>query len=132
MKNYKIFLDDVRNPYCIFKLTIIEIFEKNEDWVIVRDYYQFINAINKFGLPSYISFDHDLSFDHYLGENQKGDIDYASLKEKTGYHCAKWLVKYCLENDFTIPDYYVHSANPVGKENIEQCLENSKNVLSYE
>jgi hypothetical protein len=39
MKNYKIFLDDVRNPYCIFKLTIIEIFEKNEDWVIVRDYY---------------------------------------------------------------------------------------------
>ena len=38
----------------------------------------------------------------------------------------------CIENDFTIPDYYVHSANPVGKENIEQCLENSKKVLSYE
>ena len=88
MKNYKIFLDDVRNPYCIFKLTIIEIFEKNEDWVIVRDYYQFINAINKFGLPKYISFDHDLSFDHYLGENQEGDIDYDIMNEEEIY--MKW------------------------------------------
>ena len=78
----KIFLDDVRNPYCVFKLTVNPLYENNEDWIIVRDYYQFISAINKFGLPTHISFDHDLSYDAYLPENQKGDIIMVVLKKK--------------------------------------------------
>jgi len=35
-----------------------------------------------------------------------------------------------LENNLTIPDYYVHSANPVGKKNIEGFLENAKKHLA--
>jgi len=125
MNNMKVFLDDVRVPYDVFRLNINPLYEKNEDWVIVRNYYEFINYITKFGLPEFVSYDHDLSFDHYLEENQS-DIDYENLEEKTGYDACKWLCKYCLENDLPIPSYYVHSANPVGKKNIETYLENFK------
>jgi len=117
-----LFLDDIRVPYDVFKNTINPLYEKNDDWVIVRNYYEFINAIQKFGLPKFISFDHDLSYDHYLEENQKS-IVYENLVEKTGYDSAKWLVEYCLENEHTLPQYYVHSANPEGKKNIELYLE---------
>ena len=121
----KLFLDDIRVPYDVFKTTINPIFENNEDWAIVRDYHQFVNYITKFGLPDFISFDHDLSYEHYLEENQS-DIEYGSLIEKTGYDASKWLVNYCEENDLYLPDFYVHSANPVGKKNIECYLENFK------
>jgi hypothetical protein len=121
----KLFLDDIRVPYDVFKTTINPIFENNEDWAIVRDYHQFVNYITKFGLPDFISFDHDLSYEHYLEENQS-DIEYGSLIEKTGYDASKWLVNYCEENDLCLPDFYVHSANPVGKKNIECYLENFK------
>jgi hypothetical protein len=124
----RLFLDDIRVPYDVFKMTINPIFEKNEDWVIVRDYHQFVNYILKFGLPEFISFDHDLSYEHYLEENQS-DIDYDNIEEKTGYSAAKWLVGYCMENGLDIPNFYVHSANPVGKINIESYLENAKKVI---
>jgi|LWDU01.1.fsa_nt_gi hypothetical protein len=126
----KLFLDDVRVPYDVFKMTINPIYENNEDWVIVKHYYEFVSYIKENGIPDFLSFDHDLSFDHYLSENQEGDIDYNNMEEKTGYDCAKWLVQYCLENNLTIPDYYVHSANPVGKKNIECFLSNAKKHLA--
>jgi hypothetical protein len=124
----RLFLDDIRVPYDVFKMTINPIFENNEDWVIVRDYYQFINYIKKYGLPEFISFDHDLSYEHYLEENQS-DIEYETLIEKTGYDASKWLVEYCMENGIEIPNYYVHSANPEGKQNIESYLESQKKVM---
>jgi hypothetical protein len=121
----KLFLDDIRVPYEVFKMFINPLYEKNEDWIIVRDYYEFINFISEFGLPDFISFDHDLSYDHYLDENQK-DINYENLEEKTGYDACKWLCEYCSENNLKLPQYFVHSANPVGKKNIECYLENFK------
>jgi len=126
----KLFLDDVRVPYDVFRLTVNPLYENNEDWVIVRDYYQFIDAITKFGVPEYISFDHDLSYDAYLPENQEGDIDYTQLKEKTGYDACKWLCEYCDDNKVEIPQYYVHSANPVGANNIDTYLKNFKKHLA--
>lgn len=122
----KLFLDDIRNPYDVFKLTINPLYESDKDWVIVRDYYQFIDAIHKFGLPTHISFDHDLSYDAYLPANQEGDIDYGNLEEKTGYDACRWLCEYCLDNKLNVPEYYVHSANPVGAENIKKYIENFK------
>ena len=50
-------------------------------------------------------------FDHDLGE------------EKSGYDCAKWLVNWCIENDYGVPDYDIQSANPVGRQNIESVFE---------
>jgi hypothetical protein len=124
----RLFLDDVRVPYDVFRMYINPLYENDSDWVIVRNYYEFVNYITKFGRPDFISFDHDLSYDHYLEENQS-DINYENLEEKTGYDACKWLCEYCLENDLPIPSYFVHSANPVGKKNIESYLENFKKHL---
>ena len=49
--------------------------------------------------------------------------------EKTGFDCAKWLVDWCLENSLKLPDFVVHSANPIGKQNIQSYLYNAKKHL---
>tara|TARA_R110000868_G_scaffold402406_1_gene678680 strand:+ start:381 stop:776 length:396 start_codon:yes stop_codon:yes gene_type:complete len=130
MKKYNLFLDDVRFPYCVFKLTILPIYENNSDWVIVRSYNEFVDTLKERGIPSRISFDHDLSYDHYLEINQINEIIYENLEEKTGYDAAKLLVDMCMERNEELPMYYVHSANPVGSENIKKYLENAKKHLT--
>ncbi|HEX5152568.1 MAG TPA: cyclic-phosphate processing receiver domain-containing protein [Parafilimonas sp.] len=74
-------------------------------WEIVNSYNDFINWIEQNGLPSIISFDHDLA-----------------EAEKSGMDAAKWLVNYCLEKDLPLPRCIVHSMNPVGAENIKALL----------
>jgi hypothetical protein len=96
----KLYLDDVRNP-------------KTEGWTIVRNYDEFVKYINENGLPDEISFDHD------LGENTK-----------TGYDCAKWFCEYCWGNGLPIPNDNVHSANPVGRDNIIQILKSFERKLN--
>jgi hypothetical protein len=136
----KLFLDDIRIPKDAIGLVssnLNQIYWDN-DWSIVRNYFEFCNYIQKFGLPDFISFDHDLADDHYndlfSDENwSKNDNDivlkYDEYKEKTGYECAKWLVDWCLENKKSLPQCVVHSANPVGKQNIETYLNNAKKHL---
>lgn len=85
-------LDDLRVPTTEY------------NWI--TNYNDFVTCITENGLPTSISFDHDLG------------------TGKSGYDCAKWLVEYCLDNDLDLPDYHVHSMNPVGKRNIEALLEN--------
>jgi hypothetical protein len=74
-------------------------------WSIVRSYEEFCSFITEFGVPELISFDHDL-----------GD------GVPTGMDCAKWLV----ENEYPVKQINVHSANPVGRANIEGLLNNWK------
>ena len=136
----KLFLDDIRIPKDAIGLVssnLNQIYWDN-DWSIVRNYFEFCNYIQKFGLPDFISFDHDLADDHYndlfSDENwSKNDNDivlkYDEYKEKTGYECAKWLVDWCLENKKSLPECVVHSVNPVGKQNIETYLNNAKKHL---
>lgn len=80
-----------------------------EDFIGLRTYTEFIHHITEKGLPDFISFDHDLGL------------------EESGYDCALWLVDYCLDNKLALPDFYVHSQNPVGKQNIISLLINFKN-----
>lgn len=94
---------------------------RTENWVVVRSYDEFTKFIKKEGMPSLISFDHDLADEHYAF---KGDYD--EVKEKTGYHCAKWLVDQCFKKNLPLPECLVHSMNPVGRENISTYLDNYK------
>ncbi len=114
MNNY-IYLDDVRKP-------------KDKKRNLVKNYDEFIAYIlqldNKDNLI--ISFDHDLCDSHYTPEEYRDDYE-ASKKyqeeqwhEKTGYHCAKWLV----ENNIIPKMFYVHSFNPVWADNIMAVLNN--------
>ena len=78
--------------------------DPNSDWVHAWSPQEFMETITHMGLPYYISFDHDLGGD------------------QTGMQCAHWLIN----NDYSIPEYDVHSQNPVGTKNIWGLLENYK------
>jgi hypothetical protein len=94
------------------------------EWTIVRSYADFVKFIETNGLPTKISFDHDLADTHYpkSREEMYQPIDYSKYTEKTGYCCAKWLVEYCLDKKLDLPEFYVHSFNPVGRMNIANYL----------
>lgn len=91
-----LYLDDERDP------------KTNREWIIIRSFDEAMAYFEANDCPSYISFDHDLG------------------TEKTGYDVAKMLVEKDMDeemlyipNDF---EYNVHSANPVGRENINMYL----------
>ena len=127
MKRYNLFLDDFRYPSDAFSYTHDIVFNKL-DWEIVRSHNEFISHIEKNfkegKFPELIAFDHDLDDAHY--EHLKGEFPYEGVKEKTGFHSAKWLIDFCIDNNLKLPDFRVHSMNPVGKENIKKLLENFK------
>ena len=122
----KLFLDDVRSAEMVFMNTIDPIYENNNEWEIVRSFNEFVSYIEENGLPEFISFDHDLDFEHYKLENQQ-DIDYDKMEIKTGFHAAQWLINYCADNKLKLPNFKVHSMNLAGKRNIERILGNDEN-----
>lgn len=115
-----LFLDDERKP---MDVTWVEL--PLCHWTIVRSYYEFTSMITKNGLPEHISFDHDLgeeAYRHAFSNNLKS-FNYTHVTEKTGYDCALWLVQYCLSARILLPKYYVHTMNPIGRENILKLFE---------
>jgi hypothetical protein len=124
MKQKKLYLDDVRTP-------------KSDGWDIVRSYDEFVNYIEINGVPDEISFDHDLSrehtkyfFDNGGHKNPPNPLE-GKFEEKTGYDAAKWLCDYCWTNGIPLPKCNVHSANPVGSDNIKFLLKNFEKKLNY-
>ena len=116
-----LWLDDVRNPFNntqwktmiqYLKEEYLFIFDENEPCGIfwAKTQTEFEKYIKEHGLPDVISFDNDLG-----------------IGNEEGYDCAKWLVEYCMNNNVSLPEWYVHSTNPVAKENIENLLINVKN-----
>lgn len=98
----KLYLDDIRNP-------------KDDTFIIVRSFDEAVEFVKKYGIPEYISFDHD------LGVDTEGNI------LKSGHDFAKWLVESDLNNIYKFPTNFtfnVHSANPIGKSNIQSILNN--------
>ena len=119
--SYKLFLDDLRMPKDVYGYYRQKIY-LDEDWAIVRNYQEFTTIIEEKGIPDFISFDHDLADEHY-GEMGSG-CQYDEYQEKTGYQCAIWLAEYVVDKMKPLPDYKVHSMNPIGRENIIHYLEN--------
>jgi len=103
--DYNLFLDDIRDVKMIYPEM------KETDFMIVRDFKSFVKIIIEYGLPVYISFDND------LGLLPNGEL------APDGYACAKWLVN---ESGLDLRNlkFYVHSANPVAKVQIESLLNN--------
>jgi hypothetical protein len=114
----RLFLDDIRFPRQVIWVAL-----PLGPWEIVRSYDEFVAHIKEHGVPAFVTFDHDLSVDHYLPE-----VDPSTYIEKTGRDCATWLVEYCLDTNNPIPEYQVHSMNPVGAENIRSVMESGRRV----
>lgn len=99
-KPWKLFLDDERDPI-------------GDDWVICRNIYEVFDECIVRGLPTFVAFDHD------LGSN---DPDY-----NNGYSVAHWIINEILNGRWVLPkdfNWYVHSQNPIGAENINTLLNN--------
>lgn len=130
VESYYLFLDDVRIPCDIYRGEAL-----TKNWVLVKNYEQFVACITLNGLPEYVSFDHDLADEHYnnILYTDEGEIIGASSSneymEKTGYDCAKWIVDYCFKNGKKMPFFSSHSYNPVGKKNIMEYLNNAKKYM---
>lgn len=132
--SYKLFLDDLREPImCAKKFPHLADLYNDTEWAIVRNYHEFCDIIKERWLtsneaPALISFDHDLGFEHtrYYFENgghaNPPNPDDANFTEKTGKDCANWLINFCEDEKMPLPECVVHSANPVGSQNIASLL----------
>lgn len=107
---YNLFIDDERVPMDVTWGTWQDqALYRDADWVIARNWFEVLEIVVSFGLPSMISFDHD------LGEN-----------EKTGYEIAQKLCEMVMDG-VDLPENFefrVHSKNPVGAENIRFYMNN--------
>ena len=101
----KLFLDDIRTPEMVYDKT------EAKDFIVVRNYTDFVKYIKQNGIPDFISFDNDLGLD------ENGEI------AADGYAAAKWLV-YESGLDLRELQFKVHSANPVAAEQIRGLLSN--------
>lgn len=94
-----LYLDDLRIP------------QTPKPWMIIRSYEIAVAWMERFGAPTVISFDHD------LGEGVP-----------SGYDLAKWMVEKDIDmSGRFLPkefEFNVHSANPVGAENIRSLFDN--------
>jgi len=117
----KLFLDDIRQPYDVFRLNMDLDYYKNSEWNIVKSYSEFVDFISKNDIPNMVSFDHDLSYEHYLPKNQE-NIDYDDIEEKTGYDALKWMVEYCKKENKSIPTIKFHTQNTEGEKNMKKLL----------
>lgn len=131
-EKYALFLDDSRLPK---NVTWIDLPPHN--WVIVRNYNEFIKCIEKYNCPAVCSFDHDLYPEHYAAFATVNNtplieekvIHYDKFKEKTGRDAAVWLANYCLDKKVLLPLYYLHSLNGVGCANIHSVLESARKAM---
>jgi hypothetical protein len=109
-ETYALFLDDFRFPNWINYIQ----YPILSSWMIARHYYQFVEIIEKYGIPSLISWDYDL--DRH-GLEDPGPY-------KNGLDCVKYLIQYCTKNNLKFPPSVVHSQNPIGGQEIFNFLSN--------
>jgi hypothetical protein len=103
---WKLYIDDIRTP-------------ADPTFMIVRTVNDAQKLIHLLGVPTFISFDHDLGID------EDGNL------LLSGYDFAKWLVEMDMEGKLVFPENFgfkVHSQNPVGAKNIREYL---RNYLSF-
>ena len=131
-----LWLDDVRNPFVmadwLLQWSPEYYYEKDNgthEVIWVKDYDEFVDWIQENGLPTEIGFDHDLGENIAIEMVRNGTNKKVARKIKkeapSGFDCAKWLIDYCINHKKEIPQFFVQSANPVGKKNIITLLNNA-------
>jgi hypothetical protein len=119
MKTEKIrlYLDDIRTPL-------------GDDWIIARNYDEFVSQIKLYGLGRFevISLDHDLGegamVEYYTNVKNNYMLDYNNIEERTGMDCCRYLVAESMNEKIPLPQIYVHSANPIGSANMMGYINN--------
>ena len=98
----KLFVDDVRLP-------------PDYSWVVVRSAEDAVTLL-KTGVFEIVSFDHD------LGENSHNGTWLAT-------ELSKWALYSPANFSYKMPLYWVHSSNPVGRDNMRNTLKRAEEKL---
>ena len=104
-----LFLDDIRTPSMAHNASkgLGLDYSPTVNWVIARDYFEFVEIVNKYFYEiKLVSFDHDLAC-----------VD-SDGREWTGKDAADYLINYCLDHNTHFPDWYAHTDNTAGRQNI--------------
>lgn len=104
---YRLFLDDMRDM-------------PPGEWLVARSYGDFVQCVTEYGVPAFVSFDHDLADEHYA--HCENPIPYSEYSQPTGRDCALWLAEHCAALGVPLPDFTCHSMNPAGRHNIEKIM----------
>lgn len=96
------------------KLWIDDIRPAPEGWVWAK------TAVNAIAIISAGQVE-EISFDHDLGENVA-----------SGYAVASWLERMIYIDQLDLPKWHIHSANPVGRENISRAMKSAERFVSRE
>lgn len=114
MNELNIYLDDLRED---LQKEFTHPIYATEEWIWIKSHEEFVEWVQKNGLPKRVSFDHDMSPEHYSG----AWYPYGKSKNKTGWHTALWFCEYCKKQG-EWPEIYVHSRNPIGRNNIKNLF----------
>lgn len=118
-KSYHLFLDDERNPYDSRTMAYMKMRGgpdyKNMIWEVAKNFEEFQLIVDQKGIPEFISYDHDLSSEHYDVSMYHGEDAYneksVNFTEKTGRECAEYLCSKL--QGAPHPRYIIHSMNPL-------------------
>jgi hypothetical protein len=109
-----LFLDDIRTPDMAHHSGkgLGPAYSSEDKWVIARDYFDFVDIVNKhFDEIELVSFDHDLAC-------YKDGVEY------TGKTATDYLIDYCLDHNKKFPNWYAHTDNTSGRQNIRGTILN--------
>ena len=101
-----LFLDDMPSR--------VPMLRRGEDVEYVRTSREFVEWLIRYGTPDCISFDHDLSEEHYGSDGGYMNPD----RPPTGTDCARWAI----EKSFIPRVVIVHSWNTDGSRRIANCF----------
>lgn len=99
-----VYLDDIRYPA--------------DGWELVKTYWECIEALKQ-GDVDYLSLDHDLGIHESSYYLQEHEFSAGRFWPHTGYDVCKWMVE---NNVWPKISITLHSANPVGRNNMRQLI----------
>jgi hypothetical protein len=108
----KLFIDDLRNP-------------PDDTWTIARTGQEAIVEIGK-DIISWTLFEEPrieiISFDHDLADTNTPEV--------TGYTVLQYIEELVYTSEYKPPALLIHSANPVGRKNMQRCIESIQRKIN--
>ncbi|TXH10256.1 MAG: hypothetical protein E6R04_05655 [Spirochaetes bacterium] len=111
-----LFIDDERDPSFIPQDILQNIISQHGQPIIARSVQECIDIAYKTH-PTFISFDHDLGANPITG------------KSETVIEFLNPFLYHCINNNLPIPNFSIHSQNPVGTTNISSLIHSAKKAL---
>ena len=108
---WQLFIDDLRNPADVYSAAVPEL--APQTWTVARSSEEAVKLVQKLGMPTRMSLDHDLG----ICSNGKGGTTTDIVPT-----FLRWLANEFWDGSAMVPSYIIHSANPVGAKNMDSFM----------